>query len=192
MSETKAPTKKEPLQKNPINIRESKIKLVILKNRFTKLYTAKKSIKKITPKACVKLHKTKIPVISNKADFISPAYPAHPASTCCALIPASLKIDDVVLVAQAQAALVGFDEINKLIKKLTLSFSLNKNESSFFIKTGIFEGARFKIKRHERDINLSVNNITNDAVQLLSAHKENLCEHLRRKEINLVSIMFNS
>lgn len=104
----------------------------------------------------------------------------------------SSKVDDLALVSQAQAALVGFDEINKLIKKLTLSFSMQKSESSFFIKTGVFEGARFQIKCEEKDLHLKINNLATNAYKILSAHQDYLRKRLGQKEINLASIMLNS
>lgn len=108
------------------------------------------------------------------------------------ITPASAKIEELVLIAQAQASLVGFDEINKLIKKLTLSFSTQKNESNFLIKTGIFEGARFFVKCQEKDMHLKINNIASRAHQILGDHKDYLRLRLSLKEINLRSIMFNS
>ena len=131
-------------------------------------------------------------IIKSEKIASSPDIFANPASPAPLVAPALSKIDDFALVAQAQASLVGFDEINKLIKKLTLSFSMQKSESSFFIKTGIFEGARFKINCEHKNLHLNIFNLGANAHQVLSLNQDYLRLRLRRKEINLASIMLNT
>ena len=151
--------------------------------------------KKVPLKITESLAKNKAQIIIIKPEKIAnqPDISLNPSNLAlCPTQTTSSKVEDLVLVAQAQASLIGFDEINKLIKKLTLSFSTQKSESSFFIKTGVFEGARFHIKSQEKDLHLKINNLATNAHEILSAHQDYLRLRLSQKEINLASIMLNS
>jgi len=190
MPETKVPTKN--LSRTQPKATPN-LKLTNFKQRFVTL-SAQKKTKPKNLKLLLSIRKNKSPIITTKLHTICHFEPV-PNSTNLAPSPISSlssHVDELVLVAQAQAALVGFDEINKLIKKLTLSFSAQKNESTFFIKTGIFEGARFLVTCEEKDLHLKINNIAQSAHRLLCEHQEYLHLRLNRKEINLKSIMFNS
>ncbi len=92
----------------------------------------------------------------------------------------------------AQAATWTVDDINRLIRKMALSFSVSKNESSFYIKDGIFAGARFDIQCQDRDICLSVQKASPEAFRLLRQHQDYLARHLKNHEINLRDVRFLS
>lgn len=108
------------------------------------------------------------------------------------LISSLIKPDELSIQAQAQACSSNLIEINKLIKKLTLGFTASKNESSFFISDGVFEGARFKLNYNENNLRLSISNLKDSAHKLLVDHQEYLRLRLRQKEINLGILMFSS
>src|SRR5690606_1709634 len=52
---------------------------------------------------------------------------------------------DPSIIANTAIASGRADDINSLIKKLTLNFNANQNEAHFSIATGIFEGAHFSL-----------------------------------------------
>jgi hypothetical protein len=84
------------------------------------------------------------------------------------------------------------DDINRLIKKLALSFTAKKNESQLFIAEGIFQGTRLKLKIDNHDLRLSVNNASKSAAILLKNNQKLLKSRLLKHEINLCEIRFTS
>jgi len=92
--------------------------------------------------------------------------------------------------ALAQAAICPIDDINRLIKKMTLSFSAKKNESSFYIKDGLFSGAYFILLSKEQDLSLIVSQVHSHAKALLRQKECLLATKLKKYEINLRSIQF--
>ncbi len=82
------------------------------------------------------------------------------------------------------------DDINSLVKKLTLSFSAKKAESCFFIKDGIFKNARFYLRCQDKNLDLMVSNAEIEAIALVKQHRGYLATKLATKEINLQNLMF--
>lgn len=84
------------------------------------------------------------------------------------------------------------DDINRLIKRLTLSFTAKKKESRFIIKEGIFQDADFHIVINQEDLVVNVGNASLQAINLLRKHESLLQEKLALREINLLRLRFIS
>jgi hypothetical protein len=102
------------------------------------------------------------------------------------------KTEELKLSAQAQGAYAACDEINKFIKKITLNFSLQKNESSFFIKEGLFEGARFYMNCNHQKLALRADFLSENSRQLLKKNAYYLHKRLAHKGIILTSFVVNT
>jgi len=84
------------------------------------------------------------------------------------------------------------DEINRLIKKLTLGFTAKKIESQFKVRYGIFEGAHFFLHAFDESLSLKISNASPYARSLLMEHQKTLTNRLAQHEINLDEIMFTN
>jgi len=82
------------------------------------------------------------------------------------------------------------DDINRLLKKLTLSFSANKHESQFVIDAGVFKGARFLVTTNDKDLSLGIINASPEAKVLIHDHHQLLKNRLAMREINLKAVQF--
>jgi hypothetical protein len=100
------------------------------------------------------------------------------------------EIEEGVLI-QAQCSNSSREEINKLIKKMTLGFSASKNESSFFMKDGLFAGASFYLTTHDQDLLMKVKHGSLSSYEILADHEEYLRLKLHHHEINLREIVFS-
>lgn len=84
------------------------------------------------------------------------------------------------------------EEINRLIKKLTLSFTARKNESQFIIKNGLFRGTKFHLMTDEENLSLNVINASHQAKTLLRDYEGTLKNRLADHEITLSDLSFVS
>lgn len=84
------------------------------------------------------------------------------------------------------------DDINRLIKKLTLSFTAQKGEADFVINNGVFDGSRFHIRSDLDEVSLSVDKASPEAQRLLRAETPTLKSRLLQHEIKLGAITFVS
>lgn len=82
------------------------------------------------------------------------------------------------------------DDINRLIKKLTLGFMAKKNESEFVIKRGIFKGMRFYLYADDKDLSLEIAHGSQQAQNLIMDHHGILKNRLACHEINLKDVRF--
>jgi|GEM_PF-5553038 len=89
------------------------------------------------------------------------------------------------------ANLCAHDDINRLIKRLTKSFTTTKGEAHFSIAEGTFTGAHFHLLTNERDLVITVTSIGAPARALLVDNHELLAHRLMRCEINLCGIRFS-
>ncbi len=99
---------------------------------------------------------------------------------------------DPTIIAHTAIASGRADDINLLIKKLTLNFSAQHNEAQFTMTTGVFEGAHFSLHNDNRNLTLAVSNASPFAEFLLVENQSLLKETLARKEINLCDLTFMS
>lgn len=111
----------------------------------------------------------------------------------CLFVTAEKHIEkNPELLAAAKIGANVDDDINRLIKKMTLSFTAKKDESQFSIACGVFQGARFILNTNNRDVSLRVSNASVDAETLLYEHQHSLQTRLSMREINLTEIRFFS
>ena len=96
------------------------------------------------------------------------------------------------IIAHARAFTQKEDELNRLLKKLTLSFAAKKNESQFVIGIGVFHGARFHVMTENNDLSLHITNASTTAKNLLNHHRDLLKNRLAHREINLKAVRFMS
>lgn len=99
---------------------------------------------------------------------------------------------DPNVIAQASIANGRADDINLLIKKLTLNFSAKNNEAKFSIANGVFEGTQFALITHDHDLILNVSEASSSAKALLVEHQDDLKNLLLDQEINLRDVRFIS
>lgn len=91
---------------------------------------------------------------------------------------------------EAQATSMPREEINKLIKKMTLGFSAMKNESSFFMQEGLFAGTIFHLTSKDKNLYMDVKHGSIVAHKILREHEGYLQKRLEQHEINLKGIAF--
>lgn len=84
------------------------------------------------------------------------------------------------------------DDINLLIKKITLNFQATKNEARFFVATGVFAGAQFSLTSKNQDMHLCISDASSVAKRLLTDNREQLKNSLAAREINLCEMTFLS
>lgn len=84
------------------------------------------------------------------------------------------------------------DDINRLLKKLTLGFMAKKNESEFVIKRGIFKGMRIYLYANDKDLSLEIAHGSLRAQNLIKDHRGVLKKRLACHEINLKDVRFLS
>ncbi len=84
------------------------------------------------------------------------------------------------------------EEINRLIKKMHLSFTAKKNEARLLIDQGIFQGSDFHIWVNNKNLSLKISHAPLTAKAILSCHSDVLKERLQKHEINLQNLMFVS
>lgn len=199
MRQTNINTTKSQPNKHPerINNKNNNFSLFLNKYKQTKLST-KNNTQKITINKKIIISKNNKKNNIKKSDFkLEKFFCKNDMASNFTILANNINLtpskpEEVTLAAQAQASEVGFEEINKLIKKLTLSFSSKKQESSFFVKDGIFEGARFQVSCENKQAHLGVKYLAPDAHQLLVTHQDYLRQRLLQKEINLESLTFHS
>jgi hypothetical protein len=97
---------------------------------------------------------------------------------------------DGIVIEKAALSSKYIDEINHLVKKLTLSFSAKKSESCFFIKDGIFKNARFNLYCQDKNLDLVLAHAKPEAIDLINRHQDYLATKLAKKEINLRKLVF--
>ncbi len=83
------------------------------------------------------------------------------------------------------------DDINRLIKKLAVSFSAKITEAQFSIEDGIFYGAHFHLTAEDQDLTVRISQIEKPLKRLLASHKELLKTRLAQHEINLRELRFS-
>jgi hypothetical protein len=113
----------------------------------------------------------------------------EPQAQFAALMPA-LKETESGLIIENQASCAR-EEINKLIKKMTLGFSVLKHESSFFMKEGLFAGTFFHLTAEDQNLLMRVKDGSSIAHQVLKEHEPYLQKRLLQHEINLQGIAFS-
>lgn len=113
------------------------------------------------------------------------------------LIPPSLILaqrqtpqDQPLFINHAYAFFQNDDDINRLIKKLTLSFSTKHNESEFVIGYGVLQGTRFQVVIDKQNMSLNIMNASSRARQLINKHQNLLKNRLAVREINLQRLAF--
>lgn len=84
------------------------------------------------------------------------------------------------------------DDINKLIRKLTLSFTAKKAEADFLVDSEKFEGAHFHVSTDENDLRLTITGASRSAKDLLLENQEILRDRLIKNEINLAAMTFDT
>jgi hypothetical protein len=84
------------------------------------------------------------------------------------------------------------EEINRLIKKLTLSFTAKKHESEFLIGQGIFKGTRFHVITNESELSMTISKASPVAQRLLGDNKDLLANRLLDHALTLRELMFIS
>lgn len=168
------------------------------RNRFKELLLHKKLIttKKPSAKPLLSVRFTKpIEVIERKKEKPSKtiAQKDRPNENLvdAPLIPKIERFVDASssILADAKIAAHADDDINRLIRKLTLSFTAKKDESRFSIGDGIFKGAQFHLRTHEKKLSLRVSDASFAAKALLLANKKILTDRLLKHEINLSELM---
>jgi hypothetical protein len=82
------------------------------------------------------------------------------------------------------------DDVNRLIKKLALSFTAKKHEAQFFINIGVFQGTQFNLVTNDQNLSLRVSHASEFAVSLLNDYRDLLKNRLSQHEINLCEIRF--
>lgn len=100
--------------------------------------------------------------------------------------------ENMGVLAQVAASTQSVEDINRLIKKLALSFTAKKNEAHFSIDQGLFQGSSFHLIINERHLSLSVRDASNAAKSLLSNSEALLVSRLAHHEINLREMTFIS
>lgn len=93
-------------------------------------------------------------------------------------------------VAQSKIAADINEEINRLIKKLNLSFTAKKNEARLQIDEGIFLGADFLLVMKDQNLSLKIRHAPPAARAILSEKSDLLKERLQKHEINLQELWF--
>lgn len=121
---------------------------------------------------------------------VFPPEPRHDHVVYNGSIISRLEEAERGVVAQAQATGAPMDEINKLIKKMTLSFSVTKKESTFLLKDGLFAGTSFQMICNDNDLTLNVRKASPTACDILTRHQDYLQQRLHKNEINLRAISF--
>lgn len=161
---------------------------VLLQNRLKDKAKIKKHHSDTLPKTNLKNSKKSA---EEKIGLAKKLYP-----NLCTEIPASaptpcaLKEGEMGTIIEAQATSMPREEINKLIKKMTLGFSVQKNESSFFLSEGIFAGASFHLTAENNTLSMDVEHGSLRANQVLRDHEGYLQKKLEQHEINLKGIAF--
>jgi hypothetical protein len=84
------------------------------------------------------------------------------------------------------------EQINLLIKKLTLSFTTKKAEAYFFIGKGVFNATKFHVLVDKNQVYLNISNVSDEAKNLLIKNENLLKQRLNQHEINLTGIGFTS
>lgn len=92
--------------------------------------------------------------------------------------------------AHASVASGRADEINRLIKKLTINLNTNDSNVDFSISEGIFLGAQFSLQQREQQLHITICDAPEDAKSLLLEHQSELKKRLHTHEINLSKLSF--
>lgn len=99
---------------------------------------------------------------------------------------------DPSVVVQASIGSGRVDDINLLIKKLTLNFAVTNREAKFSIPNGIFAGAHFALVTDNRNLTVKVCDASFRAKALLEENHLVLKNLLEKQEIILRDIRFIS
>lgn len=106
------------------------------------------------------------------------------------LSPTTAIDRDASVIAHAAVAAGRADDLNLLIKKLTLNFSATSDHASFSIATGIFQGAEFNLVNDDHNLSVHVRDASTLAQNLLIEHEDLLKDQLAKREINLCDVLF--
>jgi hypothetical protein len=93
------------------------------------------------------------------------------------------------IISQTRVSGAVIDDINRLMKKMMMSFSAEKAESSFVMSDGLFEGTSFRLCFQNRDLDIEVKNADQKATMILSDHENYLRSRLLDHEIKLQRMM---
>jgi hypothetical protein len=113
-----------------------------------------------------------------------------PSHTATAFSHSKICEQNPNIAAQARAFSQKDDDINRLLKKLTMSFIAKKHQSQFVIGHGVFMGAKFHILTNDRDVSLHIINASVEAKNLVHEHSGLLKSRLANREINLKDLRF--
>ena len=101
------------------------------------------------------------------------------------LLKDSLKVFTAARHCQESA-----EEINRLIKKIYLSFIDKKFEAKFLVSGGIFDKAQFSMIITGESLSLEIENASDGAKDLLLGHKDLMKKRLAEHAIHLNHLRF--
>lgn len=104
----------------------------------------------------------------------------------------SLIESSSTILADAKIAASADDDVNRLIRRMILSFTAKKNEARFSIGFGLFKGANFHLRTKDKNLAVSVEHASMAARNLLIKNRHLLSDMLKKHEINLDDLRFSS